>query len=288
MKAAARFPDLCRYWRRARHQSQLELAGRAGISQRHLSWLETGRSHPSRAMVLRLAQAMDLPLRERNALLNAAGFAAVYRESTLDEPHMAPIRRALDAVLGHHEPFPAIVVDRRWNRVLGNRAADLMLALGGAASPGAAPFNLAAATLAPDGLRRFIRNAEVALPLFVQRLRSEALGSGDVAAIAQVEALLRDAGDLPAPALPGDPLVPVIPLELQFGDLELALFSVISTFGTPQDVTTDELRIEAFYPSDDATRAFFTEAAAVADGREPQTGQERIAARGSARRPGAV
>lgn len=259
--AAATFPNLCRQWRKTRHLSQLDLAENAAISQRHLSWLETGRSKPSREMVLRLAEALEVPLRERNTLLNAAGFAPQYRESALGEPHMAPVRNALQQVLLHHEPFPAVVVDRKWNRVMGNRASDLMLALGGTQAAEGEPFNLAAATLAPDGLRRFIRNPEVALPLFVQRLRSEAIASGEESVIAHVEALIRGAGDLPTATLGSEPLLPVLPLELDIDGLQLSLFTVMSTFGTPQDITTDELRIEAFYPADDATRDFFTAAA---------------------------
>lgn len=257
----AAFPTLCKQWRQRRHLSQLELAACAAISQRHLSWLETGKSRPSRDMVLKLAEALEIPLRERNALLTAAGFAAFYRESGLTEPHMAPIRDALTQVLAHHEPFPALVVDRKWNRVMGNTASDTLFALTGA--PGShgseVPLNLAAATLARDGLRRFISNWEIALPLFVQRLRSEALASGEAEVIAHVEALVRSAGELPDLQPTAHALLPVLPLELNIDGLELSLFSVISTFGTPQDVTTDELRIEAFYPSDAGTRAFFLE-----------------------------
>ncbi|MEM1404832.1 MAG: helix-turn-helix transcriptional regulator [Pseudomonadota bacterium] len=263
MTAAATFPNLCRHWRQRRHLSQLDLAETAAISQRHLSWLETGKSQPSREMVLRLAEALEVPLRERNSLLHAAGFTAQYRESSLDEPNMAPIRDALAQVLKHHEPFPAVVVDRQWNRVIGNRASDLMLALGGAPASTEAdePFNLAAATLAPEGLRRFITNGDVALPLFVQRLRSEALASGEPATIAHVEALIRAAGDLPEVTPTPEPLLPVMPLDLDINGLRLSLFTIMSTFGTPQDITTDELRIEAFHPADESTRAFFATAA---------------------------
>ncbi|MEM6484826.1 MAG: helix-turn-helix transcriptional regulator [Pseudomonadota bacterium] len=260
--AAATFPQLCRHWRRHRHLSQLDLAEQAAISQRHLSWLETGRSQPSREMVLRLAEALEVPLRERNSLLHAAGFAPQYRESSLDEPHMAPIREALRQVLAHHDPFPAVVVDRKWNRVMGNEASDLMFVLAGAPAKheeGGEPLNLAAATLAPEGLRRLIRNADVALPMFVQRLRSEALASGEAAVIAHTEALIRAAGDLPEAFPSPEPLLPVMPLELELNGTALSLFTVMSTFGTPQDITTDELRIEAFYPADDATRSFFYE-----------------------------
>lgn len=262
--AGAHFPTLCRQWRRTRHLSQLQLAETAAISQRHLSWLETGRSKPSREMVVRLAEALEIPLRERNTLLNAAGFAPLYRESTLDEPHMAPIREALSRVLEHHHPYPALVVDRKWNWVMGNPAAEMLIGLSeGSVEVGAGhtPFNLAAATLAPQGLRRYIRNVETALPLFVQRLRSEALASGDPGVIAHIEALLRNAGDLPALRSQQDPLLPVIPLELDIDGLRLSLFTVLSTFGTPQDITTDELRIEAFYPSDEETRHFFSASA---------------------------
>ena len=209
-------------------------------------------------MVLRIAEALEIPLRERNTLLHAAGFAPHYRESPLTEASMAPVRDALARVLAHHEPFPALVVDRKWNRVMGNAASDLMLALAGAnAADEAEPVNLAAATLAPDGLRRYIRNADVALPMFVQRLRAEAQASGRAETIAFIEALIRGAGDLPCAGEAAEPLLPVLPLELDFDGLRLSLFSVISTFGTPQDVTTDELRIEAFYPTDEATRDFF-------------------------------
>ncbi len=156
-----------------------------------------------------------------------------------------------------------MVVDRRWNRVLGNRASDALFALAGTApDAGGDPLNLAAATLHPQGLRRYIRNANVALPLFVQRLRSEALASGETAVIAHVEALIRAAGELPETVAAPQPLLPVLPLELDIDGLLLSLFSVMSTFGTPQDITTDELRIEAFYPADEPTREFFAAATA--------------------------
>jgi transcriptional regulator with XRE-family HTH domain len=259
MSTASSFPSLCRRWRQQRNLSQLQLAEAADVSQRHVSWLETGRSTPSRSMVLRLAEALDVPLRERNTLLLAAGFAPQYRESGLDEPSMAPVRGALALLLSHHEPLPALVLDRHWNLVMGNNASKHLLSLVGHDPGGddtAGTVNLARATLAPDGLRRFITNAEEALPLFIQRMRSEALASGDAATIAEVEALIRSAGDLPE-AASAAPLLPVLPLELAIGGLRLSLFTVLSTFGTPQDVTTDELRVESFFPADEATRDYF-------------------------------
>jgi transcriptional regulator with XRE-family HTH domain len=244
--------------------SQLDLAESAAISQRHLSWLETGRSKPSREMVLKLAEALQIPLRDRNSLLHAAGFAPLYRESALDEPHMLAVSNALLSVLRHHMPYPAVVIDRQWNCVMANPAADGLFAMTGAKpGPGqqAEPFNLAAITLHPDGLRRYIRNWKDTLPLFVQRLRSEALASGQASTIAYVEALIRSAGELPSSTRAMQPLLPVLSLELDIDGIHLSLFTVMSTFGTPQDITTDELRIEAFYPGDDATRSFFDETA---------------------------
>lgn len=260
MTMTSSFPSLCRRWRQRRQLSQLQLAEAAQVSQRHVSWLETGRSRPSRSMVLRLSEALDVPLRERNTLLLAAGFAPLYRESGLDEPSMAPVRNALSLMLAHHDPMPALVLDRRWNLVMGNNGCKRLLSLLGLSSldgDASEPVNLARVTLAPGGLRRLIVNADEALPLLIQRMRSEALATGDAGAIAEVEALIRSAGDLPeAPATPPT-LLPVLPLQLDIDGLRLALFTVLSTFGTPQDVTTDELRIESFFPADEATGRYF-------------------------------
>lgn len=262
MGLAESFPGLCRRWRTTRNLSQLALAETAGVSQRHVSWLETGRSRPSRDMVLRLAEALEVPLRDRNTLLTAAGFAPQYRESALDEPHMASVLGALKQVLDHHDPLPAIVVDRRWRRIMGNRGSDLLLSLAGAPpeSTQKEPFNLAEATLAEDGLRPFIQNADEVIPLFVQRLRTEAQSLGDPAGMAYVESLIRRAGLEEEQHSIAEPLLPVLPLRIAIEDVRLSMFTVISTFGTPQDITTDELRVEAFYPADDDTRRFFEQA----------------------------
>lgn len=251
------FPGLCRRWRRQRNLSQQALAELAAISQRHLSWLESGRSQPSRSMVQRLAAALDIPLRERNQLLQAAGFAPLYRESSLDEPLMAAVRSALQRILAHHQPYPALVMDRHWNWVMGNPAAEQLLKLAGVSVESAA-LNIAEATFREDGLLRYIRNREIALPMLVQRLRSEAMASGNTAAIAQIEHLSRRARVSGAADTANcAPLLPVLPLELDFDGLHLSLFTVLSTFGTPQDVTTDELRIESFYPANQLTAEFF-------------------------------
>ncbi|MEM9254342.1 MAG: helix-turn-helix domain-containing protein [Pseudomonadota bacterium] len=159
MTAPETFPDACRRWRRLRKLSQLDLALAAEVSQRHVSWLETGRSRPSREMVLRLSEALEVPLRDRNLLLQAAGFAAHYRESSLNDPLMGAVREALVQVLDNHEPFPAVVVDRRWNVKLLNRAAELMLDLASDLQAMQVnetvngEWNLAQLTLHPLGLR---------------------------------------------------------------------------------------------------------------------------------------
>lgn len=261
----SQFRSLCKEWRRRRSLSQLDLALAAEVSQRHVSWLETGRSAPSRDMVLRLAEAMQMPLRERNVFLEAAGYARIYRERALSEPAMAPVHDALNRVLAHHDPLPAIVVDRFWNVKQTNQAAAALLSAlafldeGIAASQTADGLNLAAFTLHPQGLRCVVSNWQDALPLFVQRLRSEARASGDAQITARYEDYIALASDVPRNETVTLDLLPVLPLEFDIRGLRLSLFSVISTFGTPQDITTDELRIEAFYPMDDSTKAFFAD-----------------------------
>lgn len=260
------FRSVCRQWRQFRKLSQLDLALAANISQRHLSWLETGRSQPSREMVARLSDAMEIPLRERNVLFQSAGYAAAYRETQLDEPAMAPVLDALNRVLQHHEPLPAVVVDRLWDVKRKNRAADLMFSIGGdpadmlARTGGDGEFNLALLTVHPQGLRPYIANWDQVAPAFVHRLKSEALASGDPAMQKRFARYIDLAGPLEVSEPLHASLLPVLPLELNIDGLELSLFSVISTFGTPQDITTDELRIEAFYPTDEQTAEFFRSA----------------------------
>lgn len=255
------FPDECRKWRQLRKLSQLELALNAEVSQRHLSYLETGRSQPSREMVIRLAEAMDIPLRERNLLLQSAGYVAGYSESDLEAPGMAPIKAALERMLAHHDPLPAVVVDRAWNVLKSNRSANALFALSEkqrrAVFGDSETLNLALLTLHPDGLRGNIRNWEQAAPAFIQRLRREALAAGDAELQAKFDRFIAQIGEVDLSKPVSEALLPVLPLELSFGDTHLSLFSVISTFGTPQDVTTDEVRIEMFYPADEQTTAFF-------------------------------
>lgn len=252
------FGDLLRDVRRGRKLSQLELAMNADVSQRHLSFLESGRAQPSREMVLSLAVALDLPLRERNRLLTSAGFAGVYPQRRLEAADMAPVRQALEMLLAHHAPYPAIAVDRAWNLFMANAAVPRMLSVLGDADAvwrrvcGDAPRNMLKLTLHPEGFAPHIVNlAEVAPPLLARTAR-EALEHREVAEV--LDEVLRYPSiparwrsiDLHLHASP----LPVLPTHLSIRGLNLKLFSMLSTFGTPQDVTADELRVESFFPAD--------------------------------------
>ena len=196
------------------------------------------------------------------AFLQSAGNSAQNTEKRLDEQGMEPVQDALSHVLRHHDPFPAVAVDRFWNVIQQNDAAGLLLGIRGnprelMLSLGEADgFNLALLTLHPDGLRPFISNWDQIAPAFVRRLRAEALASGDRAMQARFQEFIDLAGELDE-RWTTDSLLPVLPLELNVDGLELSIFSVITTFGTPLDITADELRIEAFYPADAQTEAFF-------------------------------
>ncbi|MEM7704118.1 MAG: helix-turn-helix transcriptional regulator [Pseudomonadota bacterium] len=248
-----------RGWRNLRRLSQLDLSLSANVSQRHLSWLETGRSQPSRAMVIQLAEALDVPLRERNQLLGAAGFAEVYQQRGLNESHMRSVSDALSRILDQQMPYPGLVVDREWNLVMTNRCLDLLLGAAGgdnlknAALAPDGRLNIALMTLHPQGLRPLISNWSTAARAFVQRLRQDLAQTGDQELRQRLEQLIALAGEIPEPTVDTAPLLPMLTLDLNVGGAALKLFSVISTFGTPQDVTMDELRIESFFPADEVS-----------------------------------
>lgn len=262
------FQTHCKHWRRLRKLSQLELALEAKVSQRHISWLETGRSQPSRSMIIRLADALDVPLRERNCWLQAAGFAPLYKERRIEAPDMERIKGILDQMLSFHEPFPAIVMDRYWTIVQMNLAAERLFGLYEAPPElidelgHRASNNLAAMTLHPLGFRPLITNWAKFAPIFGRRLKQEMIGSNEAELKIHHQKLLALLEDEDLEYGGREELLPVLPLELKRDDLELSLISVMSTFGTPQDLTTDELRIECFYPADDSTEAFFRAVAA--------------------------
>jgi transcriptional regulator with XRE-family HTH domain len=251
--AAARAPRvgvLLRDWRRRRRLSQLDLALQAGVSARHVSFVETGRSRPSPEMVLHLADELDVPLRERNDLLLAAGYAPVYGRHGLDEPELEPVREALDIVLRGHEPNPTIVVDRHWGLVAANAAIGVLTE---GVDPGllAPPANVLRASLHPDGLAPRIANLGEWRAHLLARLARQAATSGDPA----LHALHDELEGYPGPEPEPDPSPPPIatPLRLRDGDHELTFLSTITTFGTATDVTVAELSIESFFPADART-----------------------------------
>ena len=258
---------LLRQWRARRNLSQLDLASTAGVSSRHLSFVETGRARPSREMVLHLAEHLDVPLRDRNALLIAAGFAPVYRERTIDAPEMAPVREALDALLASHEPFPAIVVDRLWNVVAAN-AMSWVLVEGVDDELLRPPLNVLRLSLHPSGLARRIHNfAEVSAHL-ITRLRRQVHLTGDGAAAELLDELLSYPGvsaEVPAGEVEG-PSAVVLPVRYAVRDRELALFSTLAVFGTPIDITLSELMIEQFFPADSTTASLLREWAVSSGG----------------------
>jgi len=254
------FGQLLRHWRQARGISQLNLALDAGLSARHLSFIETGRARPSREMVLRLGEALDLPLRERNELLIGAGFAAVFPASSLHSVPLAHARKALTFMLTQQEPYPALVVNRAWDMLMANEAAQRLLALLGLrVQKGTAsePPNLLRALLHPDRLRRHVVNWEVVALSMIASMRRELIAYPD-AAIGRLLAEVMEYPGIPRewPAEDGNAAMPpLLPLTLEKDGLRLSWFTIITTFGTPQDITLQDLRVECFFPADDATDA---------------------------------
>jgi transcriptional regulator with XRE-family HTH domain len=259
MAIAARAPhagQLLREWRARRNLSQLELASGAAVSARHLSFIETGRARPSREMVLHLADRLEIPLRERNRVLLAAGFAPAYGERPLDSSEMAPVREALERFLSAHEPYPALVLDRHWNLVLANAAVTPMLE-GIAPELLEPPANALRATLHPDGMAPRILNFDEWSAHLVHRLRREIALTGDP----ELELLLAEVLGYPEVRSEPPPVDAaaageiVLPLHLEHGSGRLSFFSTLTTFGTAADVTLAELAVEAFYPADAETAA---------------------------------
>ncbi|WP_206066853.1 helix-turn-helix domain-containing protein [Nonomuraea composti] len=243
--------DLLRHWRRVRRMSQLALAHHAQVSPRHLSFVESGRSTPSREWIMGLAGALQIPLRERNDLLLAAGYAPAYRETSIAEPAMATIRAALERVLTHHEPYPAVVMDRHWNITQANHPAEVMFRYLRATPPATASANVIRLMFDPRELRPHVANWDEVAPALIQRVHREAVGGlPDATTRALLEEILppdRRGPDLRAP------LLPVVPVTFAKDGLTVSYFSMITTVGTPQDVTAQELRVESFYPADPET-----------------------------------
>jgi transcriptional regulator with XRE-family HTH domain len=247
--------NLLREWRQRRRMSQLDLALEAEISARHLSFIETGRSQPSREMVLNLTERLDVPLRERNVLLVAAGYAPVFPEKTLDDPALAAARQAVDMVLKGHEPFPALAVDRHWTLIASNAAVPALLT-GADPSLLRPPINVLRLSLHPDGLAPRIANLAEWRAHLLARLRRQIEISADKVLVE----LLDELAALPAPfskrpiALSDHELAGiVVPFRLVTDGGVLSFISTTTVFGTPVDITLSELALEAFFPADPAT-----------------------------------
>ena len=247
--------DLLREWRQRRRVSQLDLALDAEISPKHVSFIESGRAQPSREMILRLAEHLDVPLRERNTLLHAGGFATIFAERSLDDPALAPARAAVDLVLKGHEPFPAIAVDRHWSLVAANNAIGFLME-GVDQSLLAPPINVLRVSLHPKGLGPRLANFTEWRGHVLDRLRHQVDATNDGVLKDLLQELraypvFEDVQDRHRPAR--DYAGVVIPFEIRTPTGVLAFFGTTTVFGTPVDVTLSELAIEAFFPADEAT-----------------------------------
>jgi transcriptional regulator with XRE-family HTH domain len=253
--AATTVGDHLREWRRRRRMSQLDLAVDADISTRHLSFVESGRSQPSREMLLHLAERLDVPLRERNLLLVSAGYAPVFAERPITDPALAPARKAIELVLKGHEPYPALAIDRHWTLVEANAAVAPLLA---GVDPALLkpPINVLRLSLHPQGLAPRIANLAEWRAHLLERLRRQI----DVSADPVLVALLEELRALPAPSPMRRPPPPtadyagvVVPFRLVTGSGILSFLSTTTVFGTPVDVTLSEIALESFFPADRAT-----------------------------------
>ena len=257
IESESAFGRLLREWRSRRRVSQLDLASEAGVSSRHVSFVETGRSQPSREMVLILARVLDVPLRDRNELLMAAGYAAVYRATDLDAPALEQARRALDFMLRQQEPYPAIVVDRNWTILKANGgAARLVEAFTDPASAAEWNGNAMRLMFHPGGFRPHIVNWEAMAAALIQWLHRDVLsGLGGAETRRLLDELLSYPGVPPRwRTLDLDvSTAPFLAIDFRKGDLHLRFFSTLTSLGTPHDITLQELRVEAFFPADAAT-----------------------------------
>lgn len=257
--------ELLRSWRQRRRVSQLQLALDSDVSTRHISFLETGRAQPSRQMILHLAEHLDIPLRERNSLLIAAGYAPVYPATSLDDPSMQVIRSAIDLVLSGHEPYPAIAIDRYWTLVAANRAIDMLL-VGIAPELLEPPVNVLRLSLHPDGLAPRILNLDQWRDHVFRRLRGYIATSADPVLVELYDELRsypagdgRRHSDEHGREQSVDDLV--IPLRMQTDVGALSFISTTTVFGTANDVNLAELAIESFFPADEATAGILRETA---------------------------
>ena len=250
ISAVPQLGELLRYWRQQRGKSQLELSMDTGISQRHLSFVESGRSNPSRDFLSVVSDALNIPLRERNVLLLASGFAPQFREQSIDAEQMAIVTRAIDRMLEQHEPHPALVLDRHWNVIRTNKAAPRFFSSFVDLESRPKPRNLLDLMFDPAGMRPFVEEWEKVAAGLLQRIRREAVGQ---TLDAKVQALLKRLRMYPGVAElkpSATPQSPVLPMVFRKGNQRISYFSLITTVGTPQCITAQELRVECMFPTD--------------------------------------
>jgi transcriptional regulator with XRE-family HTH domain len=249
----AAFGTMLKEWRAIRRFSQLQLAMEVDMSARHLSFLESGRANPSKSMVLRLSQALEMPRTVANQALHSAGFAPAFPDTPSDAPALAPIRKAVEMMLKSHDPFPGVTVDRHWNIISANKGGAMLMAL--TASVGTPNLMEVLLTTADSGL---IENWEEVATLSLTRLRSEIIDYGGDETLSAMVDKLASHDRLKASNIRDINLdQAVIPTILRLGDVRLSLFSTIAAFGSVQDVRAGELRIELMFPADDATETWF-------------------------------
>jgi transcriptional regulator with XRE-family HTH domain len=248
--------ELLKGWRQSRGLSQLDVAMHAGFSARHISFIETGRSQPSRDALLAIAESLEVPLRDRNRLLTAGGFANIYKETQLAAADMAQVRHVLQFILDRHMPYGALVLDRYSTCLMGNEASARLMGQVADAALLAPPANMLRAVFHPHGVRRFIVNWPEVARVLLDRAERELSAADDAAGVALLTEVRGYAGEIPRPGVgqlqPADVLLPV---HVRKGELDLRLFSTIMTIGTPQDITLQELRIESFFPADESSES---------------------------------
>ena len=252
------FGDMLRHWRTRRGRTQFELSQHAGFSQRHLSFLESGRSKPSRSTVVILADALEVPVGERNGLLQSAGFAPLYSAEPLDSDRLRYAISALEAVLESHQPFPALIVDRGWNMLQANSSALMLfqkfLPMPLALSPDK-PLNVMRMCIEPGGLRASIANWLSFAAAFLPQLKAEQMLAPNPVVQEVIEMIeqdpeYRERGREAAQVV----RTPVATLQLEYGDLKIELFTLLSMFGSPNDSSLSELRVETFFPANEPSR----------------------------------
>jgi len=248
--AVPQLGELLRYWRHERGKSQLDLSMDTGISQRHLSFVESGRSAPSRNFLSSVSDALNIPLRERNVLLLASGFAPQYSEQSMDAEQMAIVTRAIDRMLRQHEPHPALVLDRYWNVIRTNEAAPRFFGSFVDLSKRPKPRNLLDLMFDPAGMRPFVEEWEKVAAGLLQRVRREAVGHVLDAKLQELLKRLREHPGVAALKPTLAPQSPVLPIVFRRGNQRFSYFSLITTVGTPQCITAQELRVECMFPTD--------------------------------------